>query len=166
MERLQKLSESYQWVEKIANKTIIEFLKTHDMLDEIHDRFFKQYNVSNTKFNILIVLYKGSKEGMYLSEISQQVLMSNANVTGLIDRLEKQNFVKRYRSDKDRRKIAARITNEGTITVEKIIGNYISWSKTVMGVLEDTEKKQLVELLTKLQKGIIQLQAKSDIELL
>ena len=57
MEKLEKLSESYEWIEKIASKTIIELLKTKDMLEEVHDRFFKEYGLSNTKFNILVILY-------------------------------------------------------------------------------------------------------------
>lgn len=162
MERLIKLSKSYQWVERIASKTIIEFLKTHDILDDIHSRFFKKYDISNTKFNILVVLYKSSQEGMYLSEISQRILLSNANVTGMIDRLEKQGFVKRYPSDEDRRKIAACITDEGTVTIEKIIEDYITWSKKVMGALEEEEKEQLLNLLEKLQNGIIQLYSEND----
>ena len=155
MSRLKKLSESYQWVDSISNKTIIEFLKTNDMLQEIHTHFFKKYNISNTRFNVLVILYKGPKEGMFLSEIGEQMLVSNANITGLIDRLEKQKLVKRIRGKKDRRKIIARITDLGIQTIEEVIEHYRQWSNQIMNILEDDEKAELISLLTKLKKGII-----------
>lgn len=159
MERLEKLSESYDWIEKIAGRTVIEFLKTKDMLEEVHDRFFEQYDLSNTKFNILVILYKGHKEEpMYMSQIGERMLLSNANITGLTDRLEKQAYVRRVRSSEDRRKIVVEITREGVECVERVIKDYIRWSEKLMNPLKANEKEKFVELLKKLQLGIMEME--------
>lgn len=159
MERLEKLSESYDWIEQIAGRTVIEFLKTKDMLEEVHDRFFEQYDLSNTKFNILVILYKGHKEEpMYMSQIGERMLLSNANITGLTDRLEKQAFVRRVRSSEDRRKIVIEITKKGVQCVEQVIDDYIVWSERLMAPLEISEKKKFVEILNKLQLGIMEME--------
>lgn len=158
MERLEKLSESYEWIEKIASKTIIELLKTKDMLEEVHDRFFKEYDLSNTKFNILVILYKNKKEEMYMSRIGERMLLSNANITGLVDRLEEQSFVRRVRSIKDRRKIVVKITKEGIECVERVIEDYILWSKKLMETLSNQQNIQLIELLKSLQQGIMEIE--------
>lgn len=159
MERLEKLSESYAWIEKIAGRTVIEFLKAKDMLEESHDRFFKQYELSNPKFNVLVILYKKyQKEPMYMSQVGERMLLSNANITGLVDRLEKQGYAKRVRSSKDRRKIGVEITKEGIKCVEIVIEDYIVWSERLMKILNADEKKQLVESLKKLQLGIIEIE--------
>lgn len=163
MERLEKLAESYKWIEKIAGKATIEFLKTTDMLEEVHDRFFKEYDLSNTKFNVLVILYKGRKEEIYMSKIGERMLLSNANITGLVDRLEEQAFVKRVRSVKDRRKIAVKITEEGVKCVEKVIEDYKIWSKRLSGTLTTEENKQLVKLLKSLQQGIMQIEREGSI---
>lgn len=163
MERLKKLSESYKWVEKIANKSIIEILKTYDIFQEIHSRFFNQYDISNARFNILVIVYKAPKEGIFLTEISEKVLLSNSNITRLADSLEKQGYIKRYRNTSDRRKIAVRITPEGKSLIEEIIEEYIIWCKKITSSLDYDEKIQLVNLLHKLHHGIIQLHKEEKI---
>lgn len=166
MERLEKLSQSYEWIENIAGKTTIELLKTNDMLEEVYDRFFKEYELSNTKFNVLVILYKGSKEETYMSQIGERMLLSNANITGLVDRLEEQSFVKRVRSIKDRRKIVVKITKEGVECVERVIEDYIKWSKKLMGTLTSQENIQLIKLLKSLQKGIMEIEKDNVINII
>ncbi|WP_353095804.1 MarR family transcriptional regulator [Tissierella praeacuta] len=160
MERLEKLSENYKWIEKIASKIAIELLKTKDMLEEVHDRFFQVYDLSNTKFNVLVIIYKGckEKEEMYMSKIGERMLLSNANITGLIDRLEEQSLVKRVRSVEDRRKIVIKITKEGIVCVETITKDYIIWSKRLMEILSTEENDQLICLLKTFQQGIIEME--------
>ncbi|HAE91324.1 MarR family transcriptional regulator, 2-MHQ and catechol-resistance regulon repressor [Tissierella praeacuta DSM 18095] len=158
MERLEKLSENYKWIERIASRTNIELLKTKDMLEEVHDRFFQSYDLSNTKFNVLVILYKGCTEEMYMSKIGERMLLSNANITGLIDRLEEQSLVKRVRSKEDRRKIVIKITEKGINSVEKVMEDYIKWSKKLMEVLTVEENNQLIKLLKTLQQGIIEIE--------
>ncbi|MBU5255529.1 MULTISPECIES: MarR family winged helix-turn-helix transcriptional regulator [Tissierella] len=158
MERLEKLSENYKWIERIASRTNIELLKTKDMLEEVHDRFFQAYDLSNTKFNVLVILYKGCTEEMYMSKIGERMLLSNANITGLIDRLEEQSLVKRVRSKEDRRKIVIKITEKGINSVEKVMEDYIKWSKKLMEVLTVEENNQLIKLLKTLQQGIIEIE--------
>lgn len=155
MERLEKLSESYGWIEKTANKTTVELLKTKDMLEELHDRFFGLYNFSNTKFNVLVILYKDLGKEVYMSQISERMLLSNANITGLVDRLEEEGFVRRVRSLEDRRKIVVEITYKGNKKVQEIMDDYIIWSENLMSALSLEENKKLIELLQSLQKGLL-----------
>nr|WP_280528536.1 MarR family transcriptional regulator [Tissierella praeacuta] len=128
------------------------------MLEEVHDRFFQAYDLSNTKFNVLVILYKGCTEEMYMSKIGERMLLSNANITGLIDRLEEQSLVKRVRSKEDRRKIVIKITEKGINSVEKVMEDYIKWSKKLMEVLTVEENNQLIKLLKTLQQGIIEIE--------
>lgn len=155
MSKAKKLFESYEWVGEVANKAIIELKKTADILEEIHNSFFNRYDISSTKFNLLVILYTGPEEGLMLSEIGESMLVTRANITGLIDRLEKQGYVKRKRDPEDRRKIMANITVEGRAFIGEIIEEYKQWTKSVMGVLDDAQKSQLIDLLKRMQVGLI-----------
>lgn len=155
MSKVKKLYESYDWVGEIANKTIIELQKTAEILTELHNDFFSRFDISSTKFNLLVILYTGYDEGMMLSEIGEQMLVTKANITGLVDRLEKQGYVKRKRDLFDRRKVIAMITDKGKSFTEKVIEEYKVWSKSIMTILEDDEKSQLIGLLKKIQGGLI-----------
>ncbi len=155
MSKAKKLYESYEWVGEIANKTIIELQKTADILEEVHNEFFNRFNISSSKFNLLVILYTGPKEGMMLSEIGDEMLVTRANVTGLIDRLEKQGYVERKKDSEDRRKVIAVIADKGRDFIENIIEEYKKWSKDIMTILDDNEKNSLISSLKKIQKGII-----------
>lgn len=153
--KAKKLFESYDWVGEIANKTIVEVKKTAEILESIHNRFFNRFKISSTKFNLLVILYNSSEEGRTLSEIGEEMLVTKANITGLVDRLEKQGYVKRKKHHQDRRKIMAVITDRGRKFTEKIIEEYVIWSKDIMTILDDDEKNQLIGLLKKVQIGLV-----------
>jgi MarR family 2-MHQ and catechol resistance regulon transcriptional repressor len=153
--KVKRLFESYNWVGDIANKTIIELQKTAEILEEIHNKFFNEFDISSTKFNLLVILYNASEAGMTLSEIGKEMLVTKANITGLVDRLEKQGYVVRKKHHGDRRKIIAVITHSGERFTEKVIKEYKVWSKEVMTILDDEEKSQLLYLFKKLQAGLI-----------
>ena len=155
MYKVKQIFESGDAEGKIINNTLYELQKTSSMLQEMHKSFFSKFDISSTKFNLLVVLYNVSKEGMILSDIGQEMLITKASITGLVDRLEKQKLVIRKRDSIDRRKIMARITNEGSALVEEIIKEYKEWLKKVTMTIDDNEKEQLVNILLKIEKGLI-----------
>jgi MarR family 2-MHQ and catechol resistance regulon transcriptional repressor len=163
LERLKRMAESYAWVEGIASRTIIEFKKTHEMLEEVFENYFQEYDISDSKFNLLVILYNSSEKGLMLSEIGDRMLVTKANITGLIDRLEKQGLVKRIRDDTDRRKIQAVITKKGISFTEEVMRKYKEWSGDIMNILNDDEKSRLINIMSKLQKGLVQMEAERRI---
>ncbi len=59
------------------------------------------------------VLILTRKTPMRMSEIAQALETSQANVTGLVDRLERDGYVSRVRAESDRRVVEVGITQEG-----------------------------------------------------
>jgi len=155
--KLEKLAQGYRWVEEVASKTIIEIKRTHEMLEEVFDSYFHEYGISDSKFNVLVILYKNPEKSMMLSEIGERMLVTKANITGLIDRLERQGLVRRIRDDMDRRKIRAVMTEKGRNFTAEIIERYKEWTAKIMATLDDREKNQLIGIMTKLQNGLVNL---------
>jgi len=54
-----------------------------------------------------------------VSEVARQMYLHPATVVGILDRLEKQNFVTRVRSMKDRRVVRVELTAKGDALVKK-----------------------------------------------
>jgi DNA-binding MarR family transcriptional regulator len=52
-------------------------------------------------------------------EIARAVSLSQATVTGIVDRMEKRGLVTRRRSNQDKRKIMIRVTSTGNDIIEK-----------------------------------------------
>ncbi|NVK25488.1 MAG: MarR family transcriptional regulator [Gammaproteobacteria bacterium] len=62
----------------------------------------------------LIILQELARvKGITAKEVSTNINLSQATVTNILDRLESKSFVKRIRSESDRRRVALFLTDEG-----------------------------------------------------
>lgn len=59
---------------------------------------------------VIGILHKQGE--MKISELSEKIGLSNSTVSGIIDRLEKQDFVERVRSQEDRRIVFVRLSRQ------------------------------------------------------
>ena len=67
---------------------------------------------------ILLLQTIRSKNEMTIGEIANEMSLSQATVTTIIDRLEKRGLVYRERSKEDKRKVHAHLTNEAMETLK------------------------------------------------
>src|SRR5436190_23272189 len=79
-------------------------------------RFLGEEGVTGAQFGVLRCLGEAGPEGLMLTALSERLLVSCGNTTGVVDRLEAAGLLRRERSDEDRRVIMARLTPEGEAT--------------------------------------------------
>ena len=82
------------WLRLFTCKEVIE--------TEVRRRLRDSFEVTLPRFDLLAQLDRAPK-GMTLGELSQRMMVSNGNVTGLVDRLVEQGLINRRPSPKDRR---------------------------------------------------------------
>ena len=85
---------------------------TNLISSEIRRRLRQSFHVTLPQFDLLAQLEREPK-GLRLSELSQRMMVSNGNVTGLVDKLEEHGFVVREAAPEDRRAINVRMTKAG-----------------------------------------------------
>jgi len=95
-------------------------------------------------------------KGLSLSEIAERLLVSGGNVTGIIDRLERDGHVHRVRDKADRRVVRALLTEKGFEIYKSFLPRYKDIMRRINSRLTVTERKQLQRLLKKLAKGVKQ----------
>ena len=76
----------------------------------------KIYNVSAAQINCLLALHENGP--LPPSQIAKHVMVNSSTVTGVIDRLEKKDLVRRLRISQDRRVITVELTKNGKILAE------------------------------------------------
>ena len=76
----------------------------------------KIYNVSAAQINCLLALHENGP--LPPSQIAKHVMVNSSTVTGIIDRLEKKDLVKRLRVSQDRRVITVELTKTGKTLAE------------------------------------------------
>lgn len=142
----------------LAIRTIIELTQTYDLLDDILNRHFGRFGLSQPKFNALMQLRQAGDQGLVLSELGERMLVSRANITGLIDRLERDQLVTREADPRDGRVIRAKITLKAQNLLEDILPIHGEFTQKTMSCLNPAEKKELLKLLHKLKTYLDQKQ--------
>lgn len=136
-----------------AIRLAIELTKSMDQLEELLARHFARFNLSQPRFNALMELRLAGEEGLPLSELGQRMLVSRANITGLIDRLERDGLVTREADPRDRRIIRARITLRAMEMLEMILPVHTELICRAMSPLTADEQRTMVDMLVRLQQG-------------
>lgn len=78
------------------------------------------FGITLPQFNVLRILRGVHPDGHPRCEIIRRMVERAPDVTRLVDRLEKQGFAVRARSDEDRRRSVTRITPEGLALLDRI----------------------------------------------
>ncbi|MBD0382186.1 MarR family winged helix-turn-helix transcriptional regulator [Paenibacillus sedimenti] len=114
------------------------------------DRDIRQHGLNRTEFGVLELLYhKGAQP---IQQIGGKVLMSSGNITYVVDKLEKKQFVLRRTSTEDRRLIYAEITDKGKQFIEEVFPGHAEVIHQAMAGLTNEEKRACSQLLKKLGK--------------
>jgi DNA-binding MarR family transcriptional regulator len=89
-----------------------------------------------------------------LSSLSERIRAQNSTVTGIIDRMEREELVRRERSTSDRRVVYIRLTDKGRKVAKGIQVEPMEIFRTVLGSLSRDDTRDLLRILGKLQKRV------------
>lgn len=98
---------------------------------EIRRRLRREFGATLPQFDLLSQLYR-EENGLRLGELSRRTMVTNGNITGLVERLETEGLVTRERLAEDRRVIVARLTPKGRTTFEAMAEAHETWLKDMM----------------------------------
>ena len=123
---------------------------TNQTTKDIH-RHLQKDGLTHSQFAVLEALHHlGS---LCLGELSQKILKSNANITTVVDSLEKKGLVIRDRTTIDRRRINLTLTTDGGELIARVFSEHAEIVEREFGVLSAEEQDQLGVLLKKLGLG-------------
>nr|WP_245456226.1 MarR family transcriptional regulator [Mesorhizobium sp. M2A.F.Ca.ET.043.05.1.1] len=100
---------------------------------ELRERLKKEFDTTLPRFDVMAALYR-VPEGMLMSDLSRFLLVSNGNVTGIVDRLVSEGLVTRARRNGDRRTSMVRLTEEGSKAFARIAAVHEGWVGELLGV--------------------------------
>jgi DNA-binding MarR family transcriptional regulator len=130
---------------------ILTLKRTASDLENFGASYFKQYDLSPGRLNVLMVLNDAPDKAMPLSEIGEYLVVTRPNITGLIDSLVADGLVKRIDHPEDRRMVLAQLTTPGREFLRKFVPLHHRTLNTIMACMTKQEKRQLVMLLDKMR---------------
>jgi DNA-binding MarR family transcriptional regulator len=92
---------------------------------------------------------------MPMNKLGEHMLVTPANITGLVDRLERRGHIRRTEKDADRRIIKISLTRKGRASYRRISVHHRRLVNTVMGVLNREELTTLTGLLQRVRDAAL-----------
>lgn len=104
------------------------------------------------RFDLLAALDRD--DGQTLAELSRALLVTAGNVTGLVDRAERDGLVARRADRGDRRVTRVHLTEEGRATLRAALPVHHQTVSAMLGALDPVERRELGRLLGKLRDAL------------
>lgn len=152
-ERLERL-DGHPTFNRPSCELALNLVFTYDLLDEVLSRPFHGDGISLSAFNLMSVLSHQDNLSAPLNEIGRLLLVTRANVTGLVDSLVKRGMVERVPHPSDRRIILAHLLPLGVEYMAQRKPVHLEILKQISQDFTAEEKVQLKSLLTRLRNGI------------
>lgn len=145
---LQKELKKRQPFESLEQEAILNILRTSDVFHNQFGKLFREFNLTPSQYNVLRIL-RGEGKPMPSLEIADRMVQVVPAITGLIDRLQAQNLVKRNRCTEDRRIVYVEITSKALSLLKEIDEPDINLHRKLIGHLNSDELTELSRLLEK-----------------
>jgi DNA-binding MarR family transcriptional regulator len=136
-------------------EAILNLMRTGDQFANRFGRLFRQYGLTSSQYNVLRIV-RGEGKPMPSLEIADRMVQVVPAITGLIDRLEKQELVQRQRCSEDRRVVYINLTPKAIKLLKQIDQPDIELHKQLMGHLTRKELKELSRLLAKARQPLLE----------
>ena len=144
----------YESFDLDSSRVVLDLALTYDALHQILSRYMADFGLSKSTYNILMLLRNGPKEGMQLHDLGEMLVVSRANITGLIDSLEERGWVRRLVDESDRRVRHAQITPRGEKLLDDFAPIHFQNLCVLMQGLSVAEKDVLANLLGKMRGSL------------
>jgi DNA-binding MarR family transcriptional regulator len=128
------------WLRLLTCTTLIE--------GEVRKRLRERFDVTLPRFDLMAQLDKAA-DGMTLSDLSRRMMVSNGNLTGLVERLVASGHLDRRTSESDRRAQVISLTPLGRAEFRAMAAEHEHWIAELFGDLTRREQEDLMRLLAK-----------------
>jgi DNA-binding MarR family transcriptional regulator len=140
-----KLLELRAWLRLLACVNLAE--------SRLRRNFRDRFDTTLARFDVLAQLER-MPAGHSMSELSQRLMVTNGNLTPLVDRLVGDGLVKRSPSASDRRVQHVQLTGAGRKALGGMIPAHNAWITEMIGALKPEELSRLYTLLGELKRLI------------
>ena len=112
------------------------------------------YGLTSAQFFLLTALYE--EDGLPISVLAQKVALDKATLTGLIDRLERDDLIRRISDPDDRRAIRIFLTPKSERLRTELTELYHENNRLFLSLLTSEEKEVFEHIVTKIDTAEFQ----------
>nr|WP_298726752.1 MarR family transcriptional regulator [uncultured Steroidobacter sp.] len=133
------------WLRLLSCSMIIE--------RRVRTRLEEEFETTLPRFDVLAALER-EPDGLTMSQLSTALLVSNGNVTGIVNRLIEELLVVRTSESEDRRIATVRLTRKGREAFQRMARKHEEWVDRMFAGVTDAQMEQLMKLLATVRHSI------------
>lgn len=150
IEAIKQSAKQYADIDPLYIETFLALVHTSSELLNNAVDYFGQYGTSPGRFALLMQLKTYSDDSpLGPSVLAERCGVTRATITGLLDGLERDDFVERKPDLNDRRAQIVHLTQAGNQFLDGFLPGHFQRIQGLMKGISDKEKKQLLATLTK-----------------
>jgi DNA-binding MarR family transcriptional regulator len=137
------------WLRLLGCSTLVE--------REVRRRLRVEFDTTLPRFDLLAQLDLARRErvpGLTMSELSRRLMVTNGNLTSLVEHLAQERLVRRVTSPSDKRMSIISLTPAGKRTLDAMTPAHRDWISSMFAGLAPDERDALYSLLGKLRASI------------
>ncbi len=125
----------------------LQILKVSRKIEgELREKMRIEFGSTLPRFDVLAALYR-ERDGMRMSELSKSLMVSNGNVTGIVDRLVGEGMLVRVPVENDRRASIVRLTEAGEKDFAERALVHEGWVSELFSDLSASDADGLIRIL-------------------
>jgi len=109
-----------------------------------------------TRIQWIALYHLGLSDGISQRELAQSMNIKDASATRLLDRMERDGFVRREKNPQDRRITLAILTKKGKEMREKLLPEGEKFSNTLLNGITEEELQVFDAVLNKMVNNILE----------
>jgi len=122
---------------------------------EVRGRLRERFDVTLPRFDLMAQLER-VPDGLTLGELSQRLMVSNGNITGLVQRLVDSGHLLRAPHPTDRRVSRVMMTEAGRIAFAEMAAGHAAWISNLFADMPASDRRTLLRLLGQLKEAVRQ----------
>ncbi|CAN5839141.1 MarR family transcriptional regulator [soil metagenome] len=139
-----------------AHEAVVSILRTAALVQRRVAQVVEGSGITIQQYNVLRILRGAAPVGLPTLAIRDRMIEEAAGITRLLDKLEQAGHVVRERSTPDRRQVLCKITPAGLRLLTQLDEPVDIANDQALAMLDDSEKRDLVELLGAVRAGFSQ----------
>lgn len=128
----------------------VKLMRATNRLNSRIHRHLQDDNLTVSQFAVLEALYHLGP--LSQGELVEKILKSNANLTTVVDSLEKKVLVRRERSAADRRRVTVHLTTAGETIIARVFPKHGKVVAEALSGLTMHEQEELAEILKRFKQ--------------
>lgn len=152
---LQEIAKSQPGIDPAACDLFLDVLRTGEAVSAIEASYLSTHKITPGRFAVMLLL--GIEEAIVRkpSQLAEMIGVTRATMTGLLDTLERDNYVTRTLDPDDRRSMRVVSTPECRELLKKVLPGYFRVVGSIPATLTAEERTEFKRLSAKIQAGLL-----------